>query len=198
MIPAWRLVAVAVIAALASTLAACDSGESERPTTRAETTSSSPVTTAPPTTPSFSVARTPVELAARCRPRPVRQLVVAMLTAFNLGAGGVFADGFIKPIFHPYSFRIAGSGFTDQDSIVSFVAERHQAGDGWSAIKLQPPTGEVGLPDEAIYGLDLRVSQRGALVRRGGAKLIVDCRSGLLVTWVGPAYGPDDVRARQT
>jgi hypothetical protein len=54
------------------------------------------------------------------------------------------------------------------------------------------------LPDEATYGLSLRVSQRGALVRRGGARLIVDCRSGLLVTWVGPAYGPDDVPASQT
>jgi hypothetical protein len=198
MIPARQLMAIAVTAVLAGSVGACDSGESERPTTQAETTSSSPVPTAPPTTPRFSVARMGVELAAECRPGPVRQLVVTMLTAFNQGDGAGFAAGFEKPIFHPYSFRIAGSGFTDRESIVSFVAERHQAGDGWSALRLLPPRGRSGSRDEATYGLALRVSQRGELVRRSGAKLIVDCRSGLLVTWVGPGYGPDDVRARQT
>lgn len=119
-----------------------------------------------------------------------------MLTAFNRGEGAKFADGFAEPFFHPYAFRIVGSGFTDRDSIMDFIAERHRAGDGWSAIELAPPTGGAGPPDRAIYGLTLRISQRGILVRRGGVKLVVECRSGLLLAWVGPAYGPDDVRAR--
>lgn len=105
---------------------------------------------------------------------------------------------FAKPSFqfHPYTFRIKGSGFTDRKAIVDFITERHRAGDGWSAVKLAAPTGDVGLPDRAIYALGFRITQRGAFIRRGGAKLVVDCRSGLLLAWVGPAYGPDDVRAR--
>lgn len=148
--------------------------------------------------PGFSIGQSGVKLPTNCRPRPVKGLVVRMLTAFNRGEGAGFADGFGKPYFHPYSFRIVGSGFTDRKSIVDFIAERHRAGDGWSAFELAPPTGDVGLPDRAVYGLAVRITQRGALVRRGNAKLVVDCRSGLLGAWVGPAYGPQDVRATQT
>jgi hypothetical protein len=83
-IPARRLVAIGAVAALASTLAACDNSERERPTTDARTTSLSRVATAPPTTPSFSVARTG-----------------AMLTAFNRGEGAQFADRFAMPISIP-------------------------------------------------------------------------------------------------
>jgi hypothetical protein len=186
----------AVIAAIAVAATACDSGPREHQTTRADTTSISSVANAPPTTPNFVVARTDLELDAECRPNPVRQLAVAMLTAFNRGKGATFADGFAKPLFHPYSFRIAGSGFTDKDSISQFVTERHKAGDGWSATKLWPPTGQAGLPYQAVYGLDLRISQHGKLIRRGGAKLVIDCATGLLATWVGPAYGPTDVQER--
>lgn len=131
-------------------------------------------------------------------PSPCAAIGSGHADSLQQGGGAAFADGFARPTFHPYAFRIGGSGFSDRESIVSFVAERHEAGDGWSATKLQPPTGQAGSPDEATYGLALRVSQPGELVRRGGAKLIVDCRSGLLVTWVGPGYGPDDVHARQT
>jgi hypothetical protein len=148
--------------------------------------------------PSFSVGQTGVDLPAKCRPGPVTDLAVRTLGAFNRGDGAKFVDGFVRPRFHPYSFRIAGSGFSDRGSIVRFVGERHQAGDGWSATGLAPPTGEVGLPYEAVYSLSIRITQRGAPVRRGGVKLVVDCRSGLLSGWVGPAYGPQDARARQT
>jgi hypothetical protein len=39
-----------------------------------------------------------------------------------------------------------------------------------------------------VFGIDLRVSYQGAVVAEHvGAKLVVDCRSGLLQFWGGPA-----------
>ena len=39
----------------------------------------------------------------------------------------------------------------------------------------------------AVYGVEVRVAYQGVLVAVRGAKLVVDCASGLLRAWVGPA-----------
>jgi hypothetical protein len=195
---AGRSVASLAAALSVGLFAGCDRGEGDGAGVRAEATNARRASTAPARLPGFSVGQTSVRLPEKCRPHPVSRLAVRLLAAFNRGEGARFADAFATPRFHPYSFRISGAGFNDRESIQRFVAERHRAGDGWSATHLAPPTGEVGLPREAVYALTFRISQRGAFVRMASAKLVVDCRSGLLSAWVGPAYGPKDVRARQT
>ncbi len=65
---------------------------------------------------------------------------------------------------------------------------RYRAGDGWTATRLVPPGGSVGLPKWAVYGLEFQISYQGTFVsKRASAKLVVDCRTGLLQGWVGPA-----------
>ena len=45
-------------------------------------------------------------------------------------------------------------------------------------------------PARAIYRIDLRVSYQGSGVAENvAAKRVVDCRFGLLVSWIGPAIG---------
>lgn len=145
------------------------------------------------------VHKTELTLPAKCRPGTVRALVARMLSSFNRGEGREFDSLFVRPSFHPYTFRISGAGFTDRGSITRFVGERHAAGDGWTAIELAPPTGDAGLPRDAIYGISLRVTQYGRPISGGpfAAKLVVDCASGLASRWVGPARGPKDVRAER-
>jgi hypothetical protein len=104
-----------------------------------------------------------------------------MLRSFNLGDADRFARGFTsRGQFHPYTASIHGSGFIGRPKIAAFVRKRYAAGDGWTAIALHPPANFFG--DRAIYQLVLRVVNVG----EGGAKLVIDCRSGLLSAWVGP------------
>ena len=153
-----------------------------------------------PATADFSVSRTEVRLPPRCRPEPVSRRLLRMLELFNSGHAGAFAEHFATPAFHPYSSRIAGRGFQSRQEITAFAAHRHRAGDAWSAARLEPPQGEVGLPREAVYGLVVAVSQhgQGGRVESGGAKIVVDCRTGLVSKWLGPSDGPPDVPSVQT
>lgn len=139
--------------------------------------------------PRFRVAPTRVDLPARCKPAAVRRSVARALSAFNLGDGEVFAKRFISGgQFHPYTRSITGLGFLGRRTITRFVRARYRAGDGWTATRLFTPQTPVGLPSRAVFGVDLRVSYQGAAVAEHvGAKLVVDCRSGLLEIWGGPA-----------
>ncbi len=135
--------------------------------------------------PGFRLGATRVGLPNRCRPAVVKRRVVAALAAFNTGVGDEFSRQFVnRGEFHPYSRRAALVG---AKTISRFVSRRYKAGDGWTATALSPPTGAVGLPDVAVYRLELRISYQGELIEeRAGAKLVVDCRSGKLRRWVGP------------
>lgn len=113
---------------------------------------------------------------------------MSVLSAFNLGHGEGFAKQFAPGgNFHPYSVSIPSVGFVTRTRIATFVRTRYRAGDGWTARALFPPRGRVGLPSKAVYGLVLIVSYQGARVAETGVKLVLDCRSGLLRTWGGPA-----------
>jgi hypothetical protein len=112
-----------------------------------------------------------------------------MLVAFNAGFGDDVAKRIIaRGQFHPYTGSIAGGGFVGKRAIARFVRARYRAGDGWTATRLVTPQGSVGLPAAAVYGLEFRVDYQGALFAEpAAAKLVVDCDSGLLARWVGPA-----------
>lgn len=145
------------------------------------------------TAPMFTVAPPSVELPAPCSPPAVRKRLVGMLRAFNAGDADDFLSGFSRASFHPYASRIRGAGFSSWAEIADFVADRHRAGDGWTAVKLVSPQGEIGDSEISVYSLTVRVTQRGRTVSTRGAKIVIDCESGRVVRWLGPGVGPNDV-----
>jgi hypothetical protein len=143
---------------------------------------------APALAPDFEVRATPFDLPGKCGPEEVEPRVVDAAEAFNKGSAGSFSAAFMENgQLAPYS--VGGLGFVGHEAIEEFVSERHHAGDGWTLTALDPPTGSVGLPREAAYGVDLIVQGNG-FRREEGAKIVVDCASGLIAAWVGPAFGP--------
>jgi len=139
--------------------------------------------------PDFRLGSTQVVLPNRCRPAVVKRRVAATVAAFNSGLGDDFARQFVqRGQFHPYTASIRGAGFVGAKTMVRFVSTRYKAGDGWMATSLLPPTGSVGLPEEAVYLLEFRVTYQGSSIAdKAGAKLVVDCRTGKLRKWAGPA-----------
>lgn len=137
----------------------------------------------------FTLGSTSAFLPGRCRPAAVKRRVVTTLAAFNTGLGADFGRQFVRRgQFHPYTASIGGTGFVGAKAMRSFVHARYTAGDGWTATALRPPTGSAGLPAEAVYTLELEVSHQGARVTATAtAKLVVDCGSGKLRRWAGPA-----------
>jgi hypothetical protein len=138
--------------------------------------------------PGFVVTPARVYLPPRCNPGAVQRKVRRMVSVFNLGFGPVFARHFTPSgQFHPYTSSIKGAGFVGKGRIVSFVRARYRTGDGWTAARLLPPRGSAGLPGRTVYRLDFRVSYQGAVVaEQASAKLVIECRSGLLRAWIGP------------
>jgi hypothetical protein len=72
------------------------------------------------------------------------------------------------------------------DDVESFVHDIHSKGTVWSFRAAVPPVGAAGLPQTAVYGLDLMV-RSGGRERAAGAKVVVDCASGLIGHMVGPS-----------
>lgn len=145
-------------------------------------------TNAPARSADFRLGSTTIRLPKSCRPAAVKRRVIVAVAAFNVGRADAFAHAFTKRgEFHPYSASI-GAGFIGRARIARFVNDRYRAGDGWTATRLQPPRGSVGLPKWAVYGLSLRVGHQGTLLgEEVGAKLVIDCASGLLTRWIGPS-----------
>jgi hypothetical protein len=129
-----------------------------------------------------------VGLPKRCRLGSVRDRLLRLVRAFNIGAGDAAAAQFIRRgNLHPYTASITGYGFLGRGAIARFVGARYRLGDGWGIGSIGSPQGSVGLPAETVYGVGIRVTSRSRPHGEGGTKLVVDCRSGLFRRWVGPA-----------
>lgn len=135
----------------------------------------------------FAVAATPPALPSRCRPGPVSARILHAVRAFNLGAGAAFARDFTgHALMQPYTGSPTFVQLVGRAPLRRFAGDRYARGDGWTASAVVPPSGRANLPQEGIYRLDLRVTSRGAPFGAGGAKVVVDCRTGLITVWVGP------------
>ena len=146
---------------------------------------------APDTTADFTVNSPAVRLPVKCQVPGVERRVLSIIHAFNTGHGNQFASNFTRGAsFDPYNedLRLGQGQLVSHRAIVRFVNDRYSAGDGWTASQLQAPQGDVGLPFEAVYGLNFTISYPGGGVA-GGSKVVVDCFSGLVIHWVGPAFG---------
>jgi hypothetical protein len=153
---------------------------------------------APPVAPDFTVGSTTVSLSGQCTPDRVARHLIYRLDAFDSGRARAFSRGFLASdrsarwIFNPYSGEpLPGyrPSRRTRPGIEGIVHALYRRGDGWTAAELQPPTGTVGLPGSAIYGLSLRVTRRGRSSYDQGVKLIIACVSGRITRWNGP-IGP--------
>jgi hypothetical protein len=133
----------------------------------------------------FAVGSSQARLPRRCGPEVVATRITAALRAFDLAGRNAFARNFRRDAFmHPYTDTRPPRYLRGRSEIGTFVARRTARGDGWTAAQLFPPA--VAGASTAIYGLTLQVSSpRGGGVN--GVKLVIDCRSGLIARWVGPA-----------
>src|SRR5205823_3608054 len=122
----------------------------------------------------------------------VERRVLSIIHAFNAGHGDEFASNFTRGAnFDPYSgdIRLGQAPLVSPRAIARFVDDRYRAGDGWTVWQVLTPQGGVGLPFEAVYGLNFAITYSGGSLG-GGSKVVVDCYSGLVSRWVGPAFGP--------
>lgn len=154
--------------------------------------------TAPPVAPEFSVGTTTAELRPACAPTRVASHVIARLDAFDWGRGRAFARGFqgaaatTDARFAPYGDERLPARFLHlrpPAGITRMVRALHRRGDGWTALRLQPPASSDGRV--AIYGLFVRVARPDAPAYETGVKLIIDCRTGRFIRWLGPVAPPD-------
>lgn len=140
--------------------------------------------------PSFRVTAAAAELPRRCAPPTVARRVVAAVRAFDTGQARAFARAFAPSgRFQPYDgspFSVRG-GLAGRAAIESYARRRHAEGDWWTGTRLEAPREDVSATGQVVYGLSLmaEVGYRSYVPR--GAKLVVDCRSGRLAIWLGPA-----------
>jgi hypothetical protein len=134
----------------------------------------------------FAVVPTGLRYPRRCGPSAVRTRIAAALRAFDLAGANAFARNFTRGAnAQPYTDTRPPLNLRGRSQIADFAARRTAHGDGWTAARLLPPAGGAGAGG-AIYGMTLRVSSRSG-GGENGVKLVIDCRSGLISRWVGPA-----------
>jgi hypothetical protein len=142
----------------------------------------------------FGVHKTPLTLPRACKPVVVVHRLAVLVRAFNSGNAPEFARSFASAgSFKPYSETLRDERpYLSGPEVASFVTSRHAKGDGWTLLFVFPPLGRAGLPRVAVYGVGVRVTQRGKTISVGGSKAVIDCKSGLIQNWVGPKAGPPD------
>jgi hypothetical protein len=134
----------------------------------------------------FAVVDTGLRYPRSCGPSAVKRRIAAALRAFDLAGASAFARNFTRGAnMQPYTNTRPPVNLRGRSQIADFGARRAAHGDGWTAARLLPPAGGAGARG-AIYGLTLRVSSPSG-GGENGVKLVIDCRSGLIARWVGPA-----------
>ncbi|SRR5712691_367457 len=135
----------------------------------------------------FVVGKSTAYRPDRCSTTAARVRLVAMLHALNnASARGVAAAFTTDGRFQPYSASVR-SPFRGRAAITRFATKRIAAVDGWTASELDPPVGRPGPPFAATYTVTLVAYTNGRADGAGVARMIVDCRSGLIRDWTGPA-----------
>ncbi len=152
---------------------------------RAETDDRPGNVTARAFAPDFRIHAGSGRLPRQCSPAFTAGKLRSALTAFNGGRGTVFARHFVaqRPSFHPYT--ASQPQLLGRARIARFVTRRHARGDGWTGTALHAP--QQTDRKTGIYLLDFLISSPGKPLTPASAKAVIDCRSGLFSTWVGPA-----------
>lgn len=171
-------VAAVIISALATAFAGC-TGDERPPEWIAETKASD-----------FAIRGTHLNLPAACALSPATERIVTFVRAFNTGDTQDAVRAFDRTaellVHEPPT-----PAQTGRDEIAEWLEARHRRGEGWTLFFIWAPTGRAGLPLRTFYSVGVRVSRHGKVVLERGAQAVIDCKTGLILTWLGPRYGPD-------
>jgi hypothetical protein len=113
----------------------------------------------------------------RCAARPVSLRVTRALSAFNTGLADVFA----RQLVRAPAFRARQRMLRSRHAITRYALARYHAGEGWTATQLER------LRRAGRYRLSLSVVHQTRTIARGSVLLTVNCASGLISSWLGPA-----------
>ena len=143
-------------------------------------------------TPDFKVIAGSTRLPSQCDAQRASKRLRLALAAFNAGRGASFS-GHLAPRgrFHPYP--PTERPLIGRTAIAAFVAARYAEGDGWTGTTLRAPRrSEIDLfagarRRVAAYRLNLLLSSPGLALAASSARVVFDCRSGLIHRWTGPS-----------
>ena len=140
--------------------------------------------------PDFRVTSGSRNLPRPCAPTAAKRRLAAVLRVLNEGQGVHLAAHFATGGgFRPYTVERPIIG---RQKLAEFVTLRYRAGDGWTATALDVPRTTVvqrfGATRHrvAVYRLSLGVSSPLKSGIPARANIVIDCRSGLIRSWVGP------------
>jgi hypothetical protein len=107
------------------------------------------------------------------------------LHALDYGTADAFGAAFVpKGTYRPYTASLP-KAFAGRAAITAFTKRRIAAADGWTATSLLGPIERS--KKTSTYSVALVAYASGRPVGAGTARMTLDCRSGLIRDWRGPA-----------
>lgn len=114
-----------------------------------------------------------------------RGRAIALLRALNYGRLDEFVATFAADgRYQPYTASL-GNAMSGRSEIASFTRARIAAADGWTATSLVGPVEKSA--KTATYLISMVAYSSGRPVGAGNAHMTLDCASGLIRDWRGPA-----------
>jgi len=114
-----------------------------------------------------------------------RGRAIALLRALNYGRLDEFVATFApKGRYQPYTASL-GNAMAGRAAIAAFTKRRIAAADGWTATSLVGPVERTA--KTATYVISMVAYSSGRPVGAGNARMPLDCASGLIHDWRGPA-----------
>lgn len=177
-LPASAALALSLLLTEGCTMPAASSPE------QTETPGAKPAMTEPATSGDPSVAPA---LAGLCKPDAVKARAQMLASAINAGdpanVVAQFDDGNVH--WDVYLTRPGGGALRNVEGVQAFVAKLRRDGIRWHLVQVDPPRGNAGLPDSAVYGAAISIED-GNGVRTSTMKLVIDCTSGGILRAAGP------------
>lgn len=141
------------------------------------------------------VASSPgVELPGPCGVESVGRRLAMLIQAVNRRDGKALARSFqFGPDLRWETYghfdppNGTAGGLRTRVEIEAFVDELSAGREVWTNAALVSPLGSAGLPEVAGYGLSFTVVRGGGAEIAAGAKVAMDCRTGLITHMVGPS-----------
>jgi hypothetical protein len=131
------------------------------------------------------VVRSVAKNLGSCNTSHARARAISLLHALDYGDATAFAAAFLpKGTFLPYTATLPGA-LHGRPAIAAFIQRRVVAADGWMATSLGGPLEKARTT--ATYGVSLVAFSSGRPVGAGNARMTLDCKSGLIRDWRGPA-----------
>ena len=114
-----------------------------------------------------------------------RGRAIGLLRALNYGKLTEFVATFApNGRYQPYTASL-GNAMAGRSAIAAFTKKRIAAADGWTATSLVGPVEKT--KKTATYVISMVAYSSGRPVGAGNARMTLDCASGLIRDWRGPA-----------